>query len=616
MPWSCPALLERRTRPPLVVGVLVMVACVAAETVVAGLLASITPVHALDLVFLAGIVVVASLWGLGPGMAAALTSAVAYDALVTTPLGVLRLDASEFWAALTLFTAVSLLACALASLCRSLNRELEARADATASTDVARILLGAPTVTTAMPSVARRLAHALGLSSASITSGAVPSTAGQEHFILRDDGAFATLRVPAGLSGTTLERLRERIVPSLELSLRSARDRERAAEALRAGNEELTRVVEEQRALRRLATLVARNVEPSEIFDAVARTMGQVLGMRHSVIVRYEPGGTKVTTVGGWNYEGIVGRDSRWAFADDTVSGLVFRTRAPARVDRYRGDSELAKRLRERGVVSSVGCPIMVGRHLWGVAMVSSTTTDPLPPGIEERMKGFVELAGTAIANAQSLSDLHASRARVVAAADETRRRIERDLHDGTQQRLVSVLLTMRAKENELPPGLRFRRWLHDTADALDDTVAELQKISRGLHPSILTRRGLASALAALADRSPVPVRLNVSAEHPLPEPIQITIYYVVSESLTNTAKHACATTVHIELTTTESLVRLRIHDDGRGGADPGGGSGLTGLIDRVNALGGGLAITSEPGNGTTISVRIPTRPTATQRTP
>jgi signal transduction histidine kinase len=257
--------------------------------------------------------------------------------------------------------------------------------------------------------------------------------------------------------------------------------------------------------------------------------------------------------------------------------------------------------------VASVGCPIVVGRSLWGVAIVSSSTSEPLPPDTEARMAEFTELAAAAIANAQSNADLKASRARVVAAADEARRRIERDLHDGTQQRLVSLGLDLRGIEASIPrEGEWVRQQLAAAAKSLEDTVLDLQEVSRGLHPAILAKGGLRPALGVLARRSTIPVRLDMSVAGRLPEAAEVTIYYVVCEALTNAAKHSCASVVHVELTRGDQVVRLSIRDDGVGGADPARGSGLIGLTDRVEALGGTLSIMSPRGHGTCVRVELP----------
>jgi signal transduction histidine kinase len=231
----------------------------------------------------------------------------------------------------------------------------------------------------------------------------------------------------------------------------------------------------------------------------------------------------------------------------------------------------------------------------------------PLPVGIENRMAEFTELVATAIANADSRAELAASRARVVAAADATRRRIERDLHDGAQQRLVSLGLELRAAEAAVPVELsELRTQLARTAQGLAGVVDELLEISRGIHPAILSRGGLGPALNMLARRSALHVELDVRTDRRLPSPVEVAAYYVVSEALTNAAKHARASVVHVRLEAVDSIAQLTIRDDGVGGADPGRGSGLIGLRDRIEALGGKIEVASPAGGGTSLLVSIP----------
>jgi signal transduction histidine kinase len=239
--------------------------------------------------------------------------------------------------------------------------------------------------------------------------------------------------------------------------------------------------------------------------------------------------------------------------------------------------------------------------------IAGSTLEQPLPADTEVRLASFTKLVATAIANAQSRAALAASRARVVAAADETRRRIERDLHDGAQQRLVSLMLELRAAQAAVPPQLgELEGELSRVTDGLASVCEELREISRGIHPAILSERGLGPALRVLARRSAVPVELDLHAVRRLPEPVEVAAYYVVSEALTNAAKHAQASVVQVDVDTDDSIVQLAIRDDGVGGADPVRGSGLTGLSDRVEALGGGIEVASPAGRGTSLLVRIP----------
>jgi signal transduction histidine kinase len=238
------------------------------------------------------------------------------------------------------------------------------------------------------------------------------------------------------------------------------------------------------------------------------------------------------------------------------------------------------------------------------------TDSGPLTPGAEGRLSQFTELVGTAIANADARIELVASRARVVAAADKTRRRIERDLHDGTQQRLVSLALDLRAAEASAPAELvDLKGQLSRTAAGLASAVDELQEISRGIHPAILSQGGLSAALNSLARRSSVPVHLDVSVDRQLSDRVEVAVYYIVSEALTNVAKHAHASVVRVHLAEDDATLHLSIGDDGVGGAQPGQGSGLIGLRDRIEALGGRIAIASPPGSGTTLRVELPAPP-------
>jgi signal transduction histidine kinase len=238
---------------------------------------------------------------------------------------------------------------------------------------------------------------------------------------------------------------------------------------------------------------------------------------------------------------------------------------------------------------------------------VTSTREEPLPAGTEARLADFTELVATAIANAEAQAALTVSRARIVATADATRRRIERDLHDGAQQRLVSLALELRAAQGVAPPGTGdLVQALDGVAAGLTGVLEELREIARGLHPAVLADGGLRPALKALARRSAVPVRLHVQVEGRLPEPVEIAAYYVVSEALTNTAKHAHATVVDVEVAAADGGLHVRVRDDGRGGAHFGHGSGLVGLKDRAEALSGRIWLHSPPDAGTDLEITLP----------
>jgi GAF domain-containing protein len=372
---------------------------------------------------------------------------------------------------------------------------------------------------------------------------------------------------------------------------------------------EVGRLAEEQTALRHVATLVAREASPAEVFSAVTEEVGRLLGADIAALIRLEPDNTAIV-VAAWSegegYQVPVG--TRIPLEGVSVATAVMRTGRPARRDNpEQASGPIAGLVRRLGVTSTVGTPIVVEGRLWGGMSVSSRQPEPLPADTESRIADFAELIATAIANAEARTALTASRARVVAAADETRRRIERDLHDGIQQRLVSLGLEFRAAQATVPPQLgELEGVLSRVAEGLASVFDELREISHGIHPAILSEGGLEPALRALCRRSAVPVELDLRAERRLPQPVEVAAYYVVSEALTNAAKHAHASVVNVELETPDAILELAIRDDGIGGADPGQGSGLVGLSDRIEALGGTLQVTSPAGNGTTLLIGVP----------
>jgi signal transduction histidine kinase len=588
--------MMRRSRPPLALGMLAAILVLTMETSAAPLLKTVISVHSLHLVYMPGIVIISSVWGIALGVGMAVASTVAFDFFLVPPVWEVRLTRGEDLAVLVVFTTVAVLTWVLSKRAGWLTVEDEVRREADLSGALARILLPAPDLTAALPAAARCLARTAGLPSASIVPGTVGPDERHAAFPLTGDtGAPATLLVPAGLARPVMRRLRILVVPSLKVLLDAAGERQRFAD--------------EQAALRRLATLVAHGAPPAEVFDAVAREMGQILRARHALVARYEPDGT-VTCVGTWNAGALKATmpvGSHWPPEQGSVSELVARTRLPGRINAYDGEGPCVTTLRKRGIVSSVGCPVLVDKSLWGLAIVSSSTPEPLPEGTEGRMLAFAELTAASIANAQSHDDLKASRARVVAAADRTRRCIERDLHDGTQQRLIAISLMLHEARLSVPPRLEnLKEQLSRISHHLQQALADLQEISRGLHPAALTKDGLPTALTMLARRSGVPVELGVAVRDRLAPGVEVTVYYVVSEALANAAKHAHASAVRVDLTAGDSLVRLSIRDDGVGGADPARGSGLIGLTDRVEAVGGRFTVTSPSGRGTLLLAEIP----------
>jgi signal transduction histidine kinase len=369
----------------------------------------------------------------------------------------------------------------------------------------------------------------------------------------------------------------------------------------------LARLAAEQAALRRVATLVARGTSPDGVFAAVVEEVAQLLPVDFADLGRYESDGTIIFVTGSSRSGEHVPLLGRWTLGGKNVSTLVFETGRPAWIDSYADASgSIGVDVRQIGGRAAVGTPIIVERRLWGV-MIAGSIEQPPPAETEARLVSFTELLATAIANAETRAALAASRARIVAAADDARRRIERNLHDGAQQRLVSIGLELRAAQAAVPPQLgEIKGEFSRAADELAVVLEELREISRGIHPAILSERGLGPALRALARRSPVPVELDLRSERRLPEHVEVAAYYAVSEALTNAAKHAHASVVHVELDTHDAVLQLAIRDDGLGGADPKQGSGLVGLSDRIEALGGTLELTSPAGNGTALLIQIP----------
>ena len=365
---------------------------------------------------------------------------------------------------------------------------------------------------------------------------------------------------------------------------------------------------QEHAALHRVATLVAEGASPAETFSAVAAEVGQLIDADVAVILRYEPEHT-VTVVGGWSVPGMdIPIGSRLAVTGTGVAVRVLEQRRSARVDGFEGPpGSVAAFFRDLGGRCGVGAPITVEGRLWGVLAVVSTEPERLPAGSEHAVADFTELLATAIANAQTQAELTASRARLVTASDETRRRIERDLHDGAQQQLVSLTFQLRAVQSTVPPELdEVTAQLDRVTAGLTDALDELREFARGIHPAILAEGGLGPALRALARRSEVPVELDVRTSGRLPEPVEVAAYYVASEALTNAAKHAMASVVAVEVEEADGSLRISVRDDGVGGADCAGGSGLVGLKDRVEALGGRISVESPPGAGTSIEVELP----------
>jgi signal transduction histidine kinase len=380
---------------------------------------------------------------------------------------------------------------------------------------------------------------------------------------------------------------------------------------------EIERLAGEQAALRRVATLVARGAETGEVFAAVAREVAEVMHLPVAAVQRYEDDETTTVTAAWSDRAHPFQPGTRWPYHASGLAGRVRQTGRAERVTDYsRRRGAFAAMARELGLYSIAGAPIIVDGAVWGLMTIASTD-GPLPDRTEDRLTEFTELVGTAIANAQSRTELSASRARIVAAADDTRRRLERDLHDGIQQRLVSLALEARTIETMTPqPADQIQGELSRLAGGLRTALDELREISHGIHPAILSESGLGPALEALARRSVVPVELDLNLRPRLDEHVEAAGYYIASEAITNVAKHAQASVIEVCADARDGTLTLSISDDGVGGADPSRGSGIIGLRDRAEALGGTISVLSPPGRGTTLHVRLPADPMAAPTLP
>ena len=367
-------------------------------------------------------------------------------------------------------------------------------------------------------------------------------------------------------------------------------------------------LAEEQAALRRVATLVARGVAPAEIYPAAVAELSRGLGVDNVTLLQFGPDGATVVANARDQGKAIIPKGEHLSLEGDNVSSSILRQGRPARMDSYDGATgPTAERIRSLGLLSVAGAPIIVDRRIWGALMIGSARAETFPPGTERRIEDFADLVSTAIATAEIRAELSASRARIVTAADHARQRFERDLHDGAQQRVVSLGLQLRAVEALVPPDQHeLRTQMSSAVIGLGAIAAELREISRGIHPAILSRGGLGPAIKGLARRSAVPVVLDVDVSSRMPEQIEVGAYYVVAEALTNAAKHARASEVTVRAGTADGSLHLTIVDNGIGGAVVGSGSGLIGLKDRVEALGGHLAVVSPAGRGTTLAATIP----------
>jgi signal transduction histidine kinase len=379
-----------------------------------------------------------------------------------------------------------------------------------------------------------------------------------------------------------------------------------------AARTEIERLAQAQAALRRVATLVAHGAQTGEVFAAVAHEVAEVMHLPIAAVLRYDEDEAMTVVAARSDRPHPFEPGTRHPFPPAGVAARVRQTGRPARSQDYENRRDaFGAQARQVGLRGLVAAPIIVNGAVWGLVVIASTA-GPVSDDAEDRLAEFTELLGAAVANTESRAELTASRARVVAAADETRRRLERDLHDGIQQRLVTLALKARTIETMAPPPADdIQCELSRLAEGLGTSLDELREISRGIHPAVLSEAGLGPALKALARRSAVPVQLHVELGRKIAEHLEVAAYYIASEALTNAAKHAQASVVDIRVDGLDETLSLSIRDDGIGGADSSHGSGIIGLKDRVDALGGVISVLSPPGCGTTLNVQLPASPHA-----
>jgi signal transduction histidine kinase len=376
--------------------------------------------------------------------------------------------------------------------------------------------------------------------------------------------------------------------------------------AKRITEDALEELVRQHAALQRVAILVARQPSTVEVFAVVTREAGMLLRARMTALLRVESPQTAVI-VAGWAQDATpVPVGSRGVLDGRGLVGRILRTGQAVRLEDFDDvGGAVAAEMRSLGISSGVAGPIVLGGRIWGALSAAWPHGERMPVDAEDRVAAFAELVSYAIDNAETRDELLASRARLVEAADEQRRRVVRDLHDGAQQRLVHAIMTLQLAHGrgDAPPELR-----RLVVEALEDTraaVDEVRELAHGIHPAVLTHRGLTAAVEALADRAPVPVHVDIP-EQRYPAFAESAAYFVAAEALTNVAKYARASTARVTATRRADALVIAIEDDGVGGATPTQGSGLSGLQDRVAAFDGTLIVDSPPGAGTRIRAKIP----------
>ena len=367
---------------------------------------------------------------------------------------------------------------------------------------------------------------------------------------------------------------------------------------------EVSRLADEQAALRRVATLVAQGAPPGAVFEAVTREVAELLDASAVTLARYGDDELTVVATSGRIDDVRVG--DHFLLGGTNVVSTVRRTGRTARLDDYTdATGAIGDVARGVGVRSVVAAPVVVDGSTWGALVAIWDDREPPPEQTEEWMARFAELLDTAIANADSRDQLAASRARVLAAGDDARRWVVRDLHDGAQQRLVQTVITLKLAQQALGEDRsNAETLLAEALGTAERATAEVRDLAHGILPAVLTRGGLRAGIDAFVSRLDIPVDVDVLPERLHPD-IEASAYFIVAEALTNVVKHAQATRATLKAAVDDGTLALEVRDDGIGGADPEG-HGLVGIADRVDALGGSLRVESPDGGGTLVAVCLP----------
>ncbi len=614
------ALVSRPKAPSLMLGIAVAAAFIVVETlIVCSLNVATNSTGRFGTLFLVGVLVVSTVWGFGLAATMSVASAIAFAYFRQWPTADFAVVESQSWLVVGVFLVVALVANALAGLARVGERFFVLSPDLLCITGPERVIRINPAFSQILgysfDDVAARpyldLVVPEDRDHVRALLEELPGRAEPARFedrVICRDGSLRWVEWSVvwhrGLFYAVGRDLTERRRDQNELLQTQV-----VAETRR---DKLRELAEQQAALRRVATLVARGVSPSEVFAMVADEMAGCLRVNNTSVNRFDGDEVVVLALShldpGMKNKPVVGE--RHTLEGDNIATRVIQSGRSARLDSsdvQQAQGSIAARLREMGLRCTVAVPIVVEGQVWGMAAVGSSASEPLPPDTEARIGDFADLVSTAIANAATRAELIASRARIVAAADDARRRLERDLHDGAQQRLVSLGLQTRLAEASVPPQLGdLKSELSRVVSGLAEVSVDLQEISRGIHPAILSRGGLGPVLKTLARRCTVPVALDLEIGRRLPDSVEVGAYYIVAEALTNAAKHARASHVEVFAGSGDDNLHLSIRDDGIGGADLDRGSGLIGLKDRAEALGGSMAITSPAGSGTSLDVTIP----------